>query len=202
MTEKMLRTLEAALHKVLYAALQKADAMYPEREHVTKDHVMHLECVNGILGWFEKQMASLRKIRLAHRPGRRPVPPRSTEETSDDWDILLMFFDSPSAAWMMSVGLSALPYDIRLLLVQTSYILELAMLGDMQRCLSNLRDLADDLAVRSGDRGMFEKDAKPAPSPVKDRETLERESKAMADRIKKMLTPKPPSPFSKRSPRP
>lgn len=202
MTEKMLLTIEAALYKVLHAALQKADAMYPERERVATDYVKHLECVNGILGWFEKQVAALRKIRLARRPGQRPLPPRSTEETSDDWDILLMFFDSPGAVWMMTVGLSALPYDIRLLLTQTTYIMELAMLGQMQGCLSNLRDLADTLAAGSGDRGMLGKGAKPIPSPVKDRETLERESKAMAERVKKMLLPKPSSPSPKRSSRP
>lgn len=197
MTEKMLLTIEAALHKVLHAALQKADAMYPERERVATDYVKHLECVNGILGWFEKQVAALRKIRLARRPGQRSVASRSTEEMSDDWDILLMFFDSPGTVWMMTVGLSALPYDIRLMLAQTSYIMELAMLGQMQGCLSNLQDLADTLAVGSGDRGMFGKGTKPIPSLAKDRETLERESKAMAERFKRMMQPKNKGALSK-----
>lgn len=201
MTEKMLLTIEVALYKVLHAALQKADAMYPERERITTDYVKHLECVNGILGWFEKHVAALRKIRLARRPGQRPVPPRSTEETSDDWDILLMFFDSPGTVWMMTVGLSALPYEIRLMLAQTSYIMELAMLGQMQGCLSNLRDLADTLAADSGDRGMFGKGAKPIPSPAKDRKTLERESKAMAERFKRMMQPKNKGTLSKPQPR-
>lgn len=190
MTEKMILTIESALHRVLHEALKKADGLYPRRAEVSSDYLLHLQCVNGILAWFEVQIGALRKIRLAPRFARRPVARRHSEDLSDDWDILLSFFaGSPGTLWMMSIGLSALPQDIRLMLGQMTYVLELAVAGEMQRCLDSLQDLADSLAADSGQRGMFQKEVKPMPRP-QSREEVERNAKAMAERFKTMLQPR------------
>jgi hypothetical protein len=108
-----------------------------------------------------------------------------------------MFFDSPGAAWMMTVGLSALPYDIRLMLVEMTYIIELAIASEMKRCLERLQVLADSLEASSGDRGMVQKKAMPAPIQEKDRQRIEEESKALAERFKKIMQPKAPTASTK-----
>lgn len=211
MTEKMLLTIEAALHRVLHEALRKADAMYPRRTETSKEGnnecVLYLQCVNGVLAWFEAQIGALRKIRLARRMSRRPGARRLEEEDlSDDWDILLSFFaGSPGTLWMMSVGLSALPQDIRLMLGQMTYVLELAIAGEMQRCLDNLKDLADSFAAESGGREMFRREElkPPPPQPTSREEIAKIDTQALANRVNKMLQPKPSKPSHlKRSTRP
>jgi len=100
---------------------------------------------------------------------------------------------------MMSIGLAALPYDIRLMLVQMTFIIELAM-TDAVKCLSELQVMADSLA--SERRSMGGKSIASAPVQARDQQQVERESKAMADRFKKLLAPKPPLSPGKGSPRP
>jgi hypothetical protein len=201
MTEKMLIAIEAALWRVLDACLKRADAMYPDRGTVDSEYLLHLRCVQSVMGWHETQMMGLYKMRLAARP-RRPMPPRrssSWTDDLDDWDCVLELFGSPRTSWMMSIGLSALPYDIRLLLVQMNFIIELAM-TDAVRCLSELQVMADSLD--SERRSMGGKSLAPSPAQARDRQQhLERESKALADRFKKLLGPKPVLP-SQKSPRP
>lgn len=203
MTEKMLMAIEAALWRVLDACLKRADAMHPDRGTVDSEYLLHLRCVQSVMGWHETQLMALYKMRLAAR-SHRPMPPRrssSWTDDLDDWDLVLELFGPPPGAssWMMSIGLAALPYDIRLMLVQMTFIIELAM-TDAVKCLSELQVMADSLA--SERRSMGGKSIASAPVQARDQQQVERESKAMADRFKKLLAPKPPLSPGKGSPRP
>lgn len=190
MTEKMMMAIEAALWRVLDASLKKVDAMYPDRSTVDSEYVLHLRCVQSLMGWHQTQLMALYKMRLAAR-AHRPMPPRrssSWTDDLDDWDLVLELFGSPGASsWMMSIGLAALPYDIRLLLVQMTFIIELAM-TDAVKCLGELQVMADSLTSES--RSMGGRSKAPAPVQVKDRQLIERESYALAERVKRMMQPK------------
>lgn len=190
MTEKMMMAIEAAIWRVLDACLKKADAMYPNRSTVDSEYLLHLRCVQSLMGWHQMQLMALYKMRLAARSHRlRPLRRSSScAEDLDDWDLVLELFGLPGASsWMMSIGLAALPYDIRLMLVQMTYIIELAM-TDAVKCLSELQVMADSLA--SERRSMGGRSNAPAPAQVKDRQLIEQESYALAERVKKMMQPK------------
>lgn len=205
MTEKMLLAIEAGIWRVLHSALRRADAMYPNRDSVDSEYALHLKAVQVILAWHESQVAAVLKMRMAARPGRRPGRPQPRPDTPDDcdeWDDLLgMIFGGVAASWMMSVGLSALPYDLRLMLVQMTHVLELAIAGENARCLNELQDLVRSLAPHSGDRTIGGKSVSPVPIQVKDKQRIERESQLLADRFKKMIQPKPTLRTSRGEPR-
>jgi hypothetical protein len=190
MTEKMLLAIEAALWRVLDASLKRADAMYPNRETVDSEYLLHLKSVQSIMGWHVGQMMTLRKMGLAARP-RRPMPARASLDMADnfdDWDLVLDLLGLPvGESWMMSIGLSALPYDIRLLMVQMNYVMELA-LSDSMKCLTELQVMAD--ALQSDRRSIGGNSLVSKSVQVKDRELIERESHALAERMKRMMQPK------------
>jgi len=199
MTEKMMMAIEAALWRVLDACLKKADAMYPDRSTVDSEYLLHLRCVQSLMGWHQTQLMALYKMRLAARL-HRPIPPRrssSCADDLDDWDLVLELFGLPGASsWMMSIGLAALPYDIRLMLVQMTFIIELAM-TDAVKCLGELQVMADSLTTES--RSMGGRNNAPAPAQVKDRQLIERESYVLAERVKRMMQPKTAALSSRRS---
>jgi hypothetical protein len=113
----------------------------------------------------------------------------------DDWDLVLDLFGLPVGdSWMMSIGLSALPYDIRLLIVQMTYVMELAI-TDSMKCLVELQVMAD--ALQSDKRSMGGKRSVLGSVQTPNRQQVERQSQALADRVKKMM--QPISPASKNS---
>lgn len=147
MNEKMVRALEAALHYVLDTALRKVDSMYPHRDQMTMEYLMHRDCVSIIFAWFEQQVAGVRRLRHSFHPIRaRSTRSYEEDEFCEEWDILLEFFGSPGTGWMMTIGLSSLPYNIRQLLVQMTQIIEVAFKGEIVQCLDDLKVLAHSLA--------------------------------------------------------
>lgn len=148
MNEKMVQTLEAALHRVLCTALCKVDSMYPHRDQVTMEYLMHRDCVALIRAWFEQQVGGIRRLRfsLCSTIERSPVRPHEDDEFYDDWDVLLDFFGLPSGGWIMTVSLSALPSDIRQLLEKMTHVIEVAFNSGIQQCLDDLKILRHSLA--------------------------------------------------------
>lgn len=164
MNEKTIKALESALYAVLYAALSKADSIYPLRDRVTTDYLMHRDAEALILAWFEQHVAGIRRLRAALWDLKKHLlsfDEDENEEFCDDWDLLLEFFGSPNTGWMTTISLAALPADIRQVLSNMTHIIEMAFDGEIQQCLDDLKLLAYSLSKTSADRELFKKKLSP-----------------------------------------
>ena len=136
MTEKILDLMEKILFRVLFAALAQVDAKYPDRLKRAGDKVLHKQDTDAIWRWYAGHLVCIQKMRLKCQPNRALPSRKSTLKTEAEYDSFLEIISSfLAASWLIST---------RLMMLKMDFIIEIAEV-DANRCLSEMRDLAEDL---------------------------------------------------------